>query len=99
MGYRADLSDCDVLITDLVQQAKGGFAQNLLENCWLAGVHNLKHIYTEICSADPLHDCEYFDETIPEKKSPLLCYCFNDALYPKVASDFFCCSIRQSTGK
>jgi len=87
---RLDLSNCDVLIAQLAQQVEGG-EQNAPVNCWLAGPSNYGYLRPERCSVDPPFDCDFFDETKPEKRSSLLCYCFQEVLYPDSADDFFCC--------
>jgi len=89
-----DLSNCDVLITQMAEQADSGYSQKLLEGCWLAKSENLNHLDSKICSIDPPYDCDYFDPLIPERKSELLCYCFEHAFYPTLANNFFCCNIK-----
>jgi hypothetical protein len=88
---RLDLSNCDVLIAQLAEQAEAGGAQNALVNCWLAGPSNYGYLQQQICSLDPPFDCEFFNETFPRKKRPLLCYCFEEVFYPELTDDFFCC--------
>ncbi|MBU3913296.1 MAG: pilin [Nanoarchaeota archaeon] len=89
-----DLSNCDVLIAQIAEQTESGHSQKLLEGCWLAKSENLNHLDSKICSIDPPYDCDYFNPLVRERKSELLCYCFEHAFYPTIANNFFCCNIK-----
>ena len=89
-----DLSNCDVLISQLAEQAGAQFSGKILESCWLAKSENFNHIVAEKCSSDPPYDCDYFNPLVEEKKSHLLCYCYEQAFYEDIASNFFCCNIK-----
>jgi hypothetical protein len=89
-----DLSNCDVLIADLVEQAESGHEGKIFESCWLAKSENFNHIIAQECSLDPPYDCDYFNPLVKEKKSHLLCYCYDQAFYNEISSNFFCCNVK-----
>lgn len=93
IGGKYSLTDCGMTIADMDAKIDGGEAVKLFLNC--SAAKKLGKIRLEVCNPrDPPLDCDYFDATVQEKKTPLVCHCYNEVWYPQhldIASNFFCC--------
>ncbi len=88
---RFSMSSCDI---SPLAQPKAGLPQRIFVNCFLAKPVNHHLIYADACNPEPDLNCQYFDDRVPEKKTRLLCHCYDDIFQPETASNFFCCSVR-----
>lgn len=111
---KLDLTNCDVLYAETKAIGESKEEQKSLINCKVArgeaGDFLADPIRTdddEICTPDPLLDCDYFNPAKERKKRPFCCYCFDEDISEKgygaqsyrmppsgnLANNLYCCVI------
>jgi hypothetical protein len=115
---KLDLSNCMVLFAEAKALTEMKEGEKILLNCkdargeieeFMASA--IRSHDPEICSPDPLLDCDYFNPATKRKKKPISCYCYDPDLewkeYPSefrtpknnLANDLYCCVISHEEGK
>lgn len=109
---KLDLTNCDVLYAEsqAIEQSKE--EQKNIFNCKIAKGEisdflpdAIRADDNEVCSPDPLLDCDYFNPIKTRKKRPFSCYCFDEDISEKgygeiyipppgnLANNLYCCVI------
>ena len=93
--YMRSLSDCDSVRASWPKVVEGKMSRNLLKGCWFVKSKEFEHIMPQHCNPGPPYDCDYFNPLI-RRKTPLLCRCFDEFFFPKIANNVFCCHMEYS---